>query len=487
MKILATARFYSNLNRFGGDVGKRLVVNQIRKLIRYQVERPKDWTAKLEQIKHTHLDNVYRIQVTKGDRLLFIVADSSLTLLDVGPHSIYDEWEKNWLTSAQQAKILESRNPISDEFLGILAQGHESKELFETNENSVLDDSPLLLTFEEELDENWLYFLDEQQLNIKEAILSELRNPKIEGTNQILLVGAAGTGKTVVLSEICRELEKDGLRVKFKVNPPVRKQLVKAGVKHAGLTDSEFFDSKIDFLLVDDPLKFEDIAKYMLIAKSKGIKGVVFSADPLQWHKRKSLEKYDNFVRSLNREPFLLTNSYRQSEEVGKGALQVTRAILRDTNPYAALQKKKAYQDQIRPHTQFFLDEVRFNNPGGIFQVLEGNLQEDLALQSLRFRDRWDRWSWTSPLLLVWDPKMASELATAKEALRGMNITDKPISSSSEVRGLEFQEVFILISSSNWAKLNTRSEGVGQEDWEFKGHFHNFFTRAKDGVTVFVA
>jgi hypothetical protein len=487
LKILATDRFYSNLERFGGDIGKRLVINQIRKLIRIQVERPKDWTAKLEQIKNLHLKNVYRIQVTKGDRLLFIVSDSQLTLLDVGPHSIYDQWEKDWLSRPQQENILETRKFVSDEFFEIISQSNDSKELFEMSEVSVLDDSTLSLTFEEELDENWLYFLDDQQMDIKNAILDELEHHDKEDIQQIFLVGAAGTGKTVVLSEICRELEARGFSVKFKVNAPVRKQLIKAGVKHAGLTDTESVVSSVDFMLVDDPLKFEDVSKYTLLAKSKGVKGIVFAADPLQWHKRKSLEKYDQFVRTLKIEPFLLTNSYRQSEEVGKGALQVTRAILRDTNPYAALQKKKAYLDQIRPHTQFFLDEVSFNNPGGIFQVLEGDLQENLELQGLRFRDRWDRWTWTSPLLLVWDPRLSHELVVAKDALKGMNITDKPISSSSDVRGLEFQEVFILISASNWAKLNTRAEGVGQEGWEFKGHFHNFFTRAKDGVTVFVA
>ena len=54
------------------------------------------------------------------------------------------------------------------------------------------------------------------------------------------------------------------------------------------------------------------------------------------------------------------------------------------------------------------------------------------------------------------------------------------------IRGVEFQEVMLIITNEFWNKLNVGENGLNSENWEKITSLHTIFSRAKDSIVVYV-
>jgi RecA-family ATPase len=93
----------------------------------------------------------------------------------------------------------------------------------DTSDNPKFDNSEMRWLYEEELSDAWIQFLDKQQSEIKERIFDEVKSPGTFGFH--LLLGGAGTGKTVVLLNLALSLASVGRNVVCQFNEQVIKYL----------------------------------------------------------------------------------------------------------------------------------------------------------------------------------------------------------------------------------------------------------------------
>ena len=68
----------------------------------------------------------------------------------------------------------------------------------------------------------------------------------------------------------------------------------------------------------------------------------------------------------------------------------------------------------------------------------------------------------------------------------GLNRIEVPLSKYRDIRGVEFQELFLFISSDFWHHLNKGKLGVGSEEWEKLACLHTILSRPKDSLVIFV-
>jgi hypothetical protein len=68
----------------------------------------------------------------------------------------------------------------------------------------------------------------------------------------------------------------------------------------------------------------------------------------------------------------------------------------------------------------------------------------------------------------------------------GLNRTQIPHSKYREIRGVEFQELFLFLTSDFWNDLNSGKVGVGSEEWEKLASLHTILSRPKDSLALYV-
>jgi hypothetical protein len=68
----------------------------------------------------------------------------------------------------------------------------------------------------------------------------------------------------------------------------------------------------------------------------------------------------------------------------------------------------------------------------------------------------------------------------------GLNRTEIPHCKYREIRGVEFQELFLFLTSDFWNDLNSGKVGVGSEEWEKLACLHTILSRPKDSLALYV-
>lgn len=427
---------------------------------------------------------MYRDKITDGDRMLFVNSDP-LVLVDVGDHDVYKRWENRKLSPREQKEIFERRHPMPQAIVGQLFEGVTAEEFFSASADEILNNDKFTWKYDAELSLDWLIFLDEQQLTLKYQLLGQILEERSNCLFEIV-AGAAGTGKTVILTQLAFDLAEVGLPVRFIANPGVVRQLRRSHGSVPGLT-SEQAVSPGEIVLLDDPETVQDLIHFKSFATKNRASALIVALDPIQWKKRKSLEQFDKFLGGMSVK--YLNVCYRQGADVGRSALQYTDQMLSGLNPYADFDKVAAFNSTRDWFLEHFVRDVEFSHEGGALQVLPGNLEERFTRQIERFRSRYDLWDWTAPLLLVWDERLV-DLPKLKKKLKaiskGLNVEDKNMQDVDAIRGVEYQEVMLIVSAATWATFNTPQAAAGGLDWEARTPFHTFMTRAKDSVTFLI-
>jgi len=330
IEIKWTPRFKDHLRRYNGI--SEYVVKKTAELIKRADAHPDIWHFELEKLKDDSFADIaaFKVAITAGDRLVFVIQEDALILTDIGNHDIMDEYSrmsrkardedlnqsiaidgtfKKQLEIAKVAKGRPQNGTRSVGLGGVLQQNHEG------------DDSRWL--FEEELSSDWVNFLDNEQARISSELFEKLVSPS-EEISIAFIMGGPGTGKTVVLLNLANNLFQAGRSVSFELSPHVLKYLNSGDMPVPGV-NLGFGPGVV--ALIDDPSSSKELAEKIRKAKSAGCRAIVVGFDPLQWHERKMESNFKKICDNISYEIFPLVTCYRQTSGVGRKSLALTKNI----------------------------------------------------------------------------------------------------------------------------------------------------------------
>ena len=484
-----TPRFQEHYRRYNGI--NEFVIKKTAELVKKANSDPEKWHFDLEKLKDDSFAGVsaFRFKVTSGDRLIVVVAGNTLILADIGDHDVMDEYSK--MPRLARDEDLKKASPISGTFKKLLnlALSTKSKDLGSPaplDISNVLagdvegDDSRWL--YEAELSNEWIHFLDDEQAKISETLFQKLVVPSDEMSVEFVM-GGPGTGKTVVLLNLATNLDQAGRAVSFEASPNVIKYLSSGGRNVPG-ANKGFGPGVV--ALIDDPASSKVLADSLRKAKSAHCRAIVIGFDPLQWHERKMEANFRKIFESVNYVFYPLWTCYRQTSGVGKKTLELTEKIYHASSRYLDTLKQKAEREELQPYIDLSLG-MSFVDDSGRFVSYDKDIDENYKIEISRFRARIDRWTHTSPIAFVYDDDLPKEFVKSlKDGASGLNRTELPLSKYRDIRGVEFQELFLFVTSEFWNDLNTGKMGVGSEDWEKLACLHTILSRPKDSLSLYV-
>lgn len=212
IQIKWTPRFKDHYRRYNGI--SEYVVKKTAELIKRADANPDVWHFELEKLKDDSFADVaaFKVAITSGDRLVFVIQENALILTDIGNHDIMDEYSR--MSRKARNEDLNLSTDIDGTFKKQLeiaksVKGHPQEGIRSAGLGGVLrqnhegDDSRWL--FEEELSSDWVNFLDNEQARISSELFEKLVSPA-EEISIAFIMGGPGTGKTVVLLNLANNL-----------------------------------------------------------------------------------------------------------------------------------------------------------------------------------------------------------------------------------------------------------------------------------------
>ena len=484
-----TPRFQEHYRRYNGI--NEFVVKKTSELVKKAASDPEKWHYELEKLKDDSFAGVsaFRFKVTSGDRLIVVVDGETLILADIGDHDVMDEYSK--MPRLARDEDLKKATAIGGTFKKLLNLALSSKSK-DTGSPAPFDVSNVLAgdvegddsrwLYEAELSDEWIHFLDEEQAKISETLFQKLVVPSDEMSVEFVM-GGPGTGKTVVLLNLATNLDQAGRAVSFEASSNVIKYLSSGGRNVPG-ANKGFGPGVV--ALIDDPASSKVFADSLRKAKSAGCRAIVIGFDPLQWHERKMEANFRKIFESVNGEVYPLWTCYRQTRGVGKKTLELTEKIYHASSRYLDTLKQKAEREELQPYIDLSLG-MSFVDDSGRFVSYDKDIDENYRIEISRFRARIDRWQHTSPIAFVYDDDLPKDFVKSlKNDAAGLNRTEIPLSKYRDIRGVEFQELFLFVTSEFWNDLNTGKMGVGSEDWEKLACLHTILSRPKDSLSLYV-
>ena len=484
-----TPRFQEHYRRYNGM--NEFVIKKTSELVKKAASDPEKWHYELEKLKDDSFAGVsaFRFKVTSGDRLILVVDGNTLILADVGDHDVMDEYSK--MPRLARDEDLRRATSIDGTFkkllnLALSRKGKDMDSPVPLDISNVLvgdvegDDSRWL--YEAELSEEWVHFLDNEQAKISEILFQKLVVPNDEMSVEFVM-GGPGTGKTVVLLNLATNLDQAGRAVSFEASPNVIKYLSSGGRNVPG-ANKGFGPGVV--ALIDDPASSKVLADSLRKAKSAGCRAIVIGFDPLQWHERKMEANFRKIFENIKYEFYPLWTCYRQTSGVGKKTLELTEKIYQASSRYLDTLKQQAERAELQPYIDLSLG-MSFVDDSGRYVLYDNNIEANYKIEVARFRARIDRWTHTSPIAFVYDDELPKEfIKSLRSEASGLNRTEIPLSKYREIRGVEFQELFLFVTSDFWNDLNTGKMGVGSEEWEKLACLHTILSRPKDSLALYV-
>lgn len=484
-----TPRFQEHYRRYNGV--NEFVIKKTAELVKKAASDPEKWHYELEKLKDDSFAGVsaFRFKVTSGDRLILVVDGNTLILADVGDHDVMDEYSK--MPRLARDEDLKKATAIEGTFKMLLNLALSSKSK-DKDSPALLDISNVLAgdvkgddsrwLYEAELSEKWVHFLDDEQAKISETLFQKLVVPSDEMSVEFVM-GGPGTGKTVVLLNLATNLDQAGRAVSFEASSNVIKYLSSGGRNVPGA--SKGFGPGV-VALIDDPASSKVLAESLRKAKSAGCRAIVIGFDPLQWHERKMEANFRKIFENVKYEFYPLWTCYRQTSGVGKKTLELTEKIYHASSRYLDTLKQKAERAELQPYIDLSLG-MSFVDDSGRYVLYDNNIEANYKIEVTRFRARIDRWAHTSPIAFVYDDELPKEfIKSLRSEASGLNRTEIPLSKYREIRGVEFQELFLFVTTDFWNDLNSGKMGVGSEEWEKLACLHTILSRPKDSLVLYV-
>lgn len=488
LKVKWTPRFEQRLDRYNGI--QDYVVSKTAGLVRKYEADPVNWSYNLEKLKDKSFDStqVYRLPITSGDRLVFVIDNKELILADIGDHDVMDDYARmsrfarsndlakatvpaEWFVKRMSLSLISTKSLISK------VKTDLTSVLNEPNQN--VEERWL---YDEELDESWIQYLDENQNNVVENIIEELLS-QTDDLKVHFIYGGPGTGKTVVLLNLALRLEKLGKSFSFQLNDQVVKYLNRGKERVPGVNLG--FGPGVTVLL-DDPESIDDFAYAIRKAQATKCRALIIGFDPLQWHERKMEVKLKAICDKTNYTFSQLWVCYRQSFGVAKKSIELTKAIFERSSKFLDQSKISEEKADLQEHLDL-IEGMEFVDEVGRYLVYKGDLESHLEVENIRYSRRLDIWKHSPSVCFIYEDILLQKWRPiVKSYFKGYNKIDLALSKYKMIRGVEFQEVMLIITNDFWNKLNIGEKGLNSESWKKLTSLHTIFSRAKDSIVVYV-
>ena len=363
-------------------------------------------------------------------------------------------------------------------------------------------------------DAEWLYFLDEQQVVVRDAIADDLlaRSAGAGWSGAAhLILGGPGTGKTSLLLSalhdavaLSEEPPRRGTTIRLVISDAMSEFLTACtGVdyEHYRVSSRKPLE-KADILLVDDPPTLGAAAEHLLRSRKKNHKGVrplvVVAADPLQLDES-STEVTDAALTTIltkarAREPHWLSSCYRQKEAPGRIAYDAA-TIVAESSPFSK-DERKASHARARADLRSRANAVTFTNPSGIARqypnaglddwrryiaMVTAQLQADAAMGALG--------DWPGLLVVTPDVTLMSEDWRALLTDLPCHVHPDPDywhdSWVRRIKGLEYRHVAVIVSQEDLDDITDVDDGHGPKRYEHLRRLRIPLSRARDSLAVF--
>lgn len=421
--------------------------------------------------------DIREIEIGSKQRMVGYWSSPCLTLLELGGHELIPS-----LTCKQaKAWIEEESETIPAQFMP-----DSPPSIF------VRKQSEKWVTHPAELSSDWIYYLDDEQKDVVDSIYENAVDVLLEeGYYQVhTVIGGPGTGKTSILLNLLKRFSEslDG-RIGFIVSNAVRKYLEAAtSMELDQYRFKRSTDINYDVLLYDDPSGIQALEEISDLGKRGCAKVVVLAFDPLQLDGSLSDKRYEAFVSEHKANEHVLRKCYRQKKRVGEATKRIMDTLAEST-PFLDTGKQQQHWALHAKLTQLCNDLV-FVNPSGYTEVYDTPELQDLKseLESIKSQ-KGGMWVHFPPLLvtLLDRPKESLPAQWRKVLdLSRINYTLAGAEDLGNVKGVEFQHVFVLLSQSLYIQLNSGFTGSGQKEYNSRRLIRIPFSRAKDRLVVFV-
>jgi hypothetical protein len=419
------------------------------------------------------IENVKELRATHSCRVLVQEHDGRLVIVDVGEHEIVDEfvavspkYRADQLAMATDA--LPCFNPRTTQPLFL--EFHDDVDV----------------AFAEELDSGWLWFLGDQQADAAQRIfdLAVAQSSSTKDVKLIYVRGGAGTGKTAILLNLALRLHDAGVPVEFRCSPALQKHLQQCTkINMSRLTRSL---TRPGVLLVDDPPRPESVYSVDQWSMFVQARTVVVAFDALQWRSkflRRSIEELPTPDAD-----FALSLCYRQSENLGRQAMEIVAAIHDRSSWRSDSAKVKVEREVLKELEAEYLSGLSFVKTGGRTSIVEdGDLHAAVKAEAERLRGRFDLWTEMPSLLVLEDRRNDVKVPKAvRGQLAGVRFVTCDLNDVASYRGLDFQAVWIFMDEHFYVRIQEGKLGLSTADWEALRDLHVPFTRAKDEVVLFL-
>jgi hypothetical protein len=452
-----------------------------------------DWYRRYERINTALEIPVYRDKVGEGPRLLFSYSNEEIRLLDIGPHDeTYDSWrdtKRHSMPTRQfnrYSDLAALPTLLSDAFLKGLTGNAELIQEY-------ADTEALTEYVSQEFGPDWLMYLSEEQLRLSDELLDVALNSVPLGNPRVhFILGVAGTGKTTILVDLAMkilELSDDSNDPKPVLSVPaqVAEQYLKGGLNLSKISRPS--QAPLDGLwIIDDPITVGDLQSILRDAFSKDARAVFVGIDPFQWMDASAYVKYQDLLLAIpNKRHYSLNTIYRQRDYVARRAVVRSRKNIHFVEPELQagdLAKfrlsKETFESMLEAHV------IKFGYLGGSYtEGLRCHVPQFLDQYAQELEARTHLWKWTNPCLVVTDYEIVDE--QIRKRLLRLGVKFVSYSDSKSVRGVEFQDVIVLLKEGTWSVISARNEGaVGSHFWQLRSQLHTFITRAKDQVQILV-
>jgi len=478
------------MKSFDECANKEAIVREIAELKTFienrtvNTKKIKDVVGKAGRQAKKNDVNLKEWDVTGSARLLF-GDDEQLLLVDFSSAFKHDCLEEfNLLKPNEINTIFRDVAPLPDFLANELIRMNKTVSLSSLASPSIGKDRTV---FAESRTRDWLTFLDKPQQNVSRKLACDITNQP--GFDFHLILGGAGTGKTMILRDLAFSLHLKGHQTQLRVPPGVRNFLLSEGDTVAGLPP---FNGEYASILLDDPITIDDMVASIDDAKRLRIPLVV-AIDPVQWHERRSMEKFEKIIKQENPKEHILTINYRQGKNVGSPAIEAIRDFRERSSEFTDRFRESVNKAKRAKYEDISLRMVKFADNDGTYAYFPPEeytflnvLKEFHRVARYKTERKWPkllvgtdikgRWPVGIPLLLQeyqdLDPKFSVRLRSFDQY--------------KEVRGTEFESVILFVRESTWNSLVNGVEGAKDNEWERLNAPLTFLTRAENRCAVFV-
>jgi len=445
---------------------QKLAEGKIRDFVNLQRSEPKTLLQHYGRLTQLLPGPVIEIKLSGGHRLLAQYSEDRLLLLDMGGHEVVGRYDikklENDLQKNEQAP----------------------QQFWPENKSKFFVRYPVDIPsnkYEEEVSPEWLYFLDNEQYAVYQQIALSVINAEHQPH---FIIGGPGTGKTCIILNLLKYFVDDDYKVGIVISDYLRAYIENA--THADISQycvGLYNYPPLDLLLVDDP---ENIREILKTSDDNKVNTIVAAFDPLQlpydFTDRKLEGVSSDFVVCRHE----LRTCYRQKENVGKSTKHIVE-IVEASTPFLRQDKIDKFR-QSREHLSRLSNDLTFVNPHGYAEDYPESTVNDVKAEINRIlKGERLMWKHGPGLLILLDGYDLSEEdnAALEPLMQRKYVKILRFDQIEEVKGLEFQHVFIFIDKKLYEELQNGFKGSGQKEYHRRRMYRIPFSRAKDSLVTF--